>query len=545
MTSSSRQSIACILALFSVALVSLAVHAQTAPAKEPAITVSGKATVKGKGVQGINIILRQSDFNYNRRDGNTFKAVTDDEGNYRIANVPRGEYRIFALAPAFVPETEADRERLLIVGKSETVEHVDFTLVRGGVITGKVVDAEGRPAVEEAVYVLSAQDNKFVYPQYNSNTDDRGVYRLYGLRAGSYRVAAGRTDESFMHGAARAYKQTFYPSTNDPAEATIVEVSEGSETRDIDIVFSRTLTSYTVKGRVVDGDTGQPVPSAGFGITRYEQGNSASRGWGAVTNARGEFKIENITPGTYSISIAPPPDADWRVDETRFEVVDHDVADLVFKTIRSGSISGVVVLEGVDEKAAREQLKRMTLTAYIDGQLAPARSSSVRLNADGSFQVRGLAGGNANFYLHSESGVRLDRVERDGVIQPRGMAIKEREHVKGVRLIAQLGNATLRGKIDVANGTLPADARFYVWAKRIGDEPGGMYSGMNVRPQVDERGQFVIAGLTPGNYELYAGVFFTGAKVGYKAQKEVVVTAGTTSDVSITVDLNSTPIKQP
>jgi uracil-DNA glycosylase len=71
-----------------------------------------------------------------------------------------------------------------------------------------------------------------------------------------------------------------------------------------------------------------------------------------------------------------------------------------------------------------------------------------------------------------------------------------------------------------------------------------MYSG-NPRSQVDDRGQFVIAGLTPGSYELSAGVFFVSAKVGYKATKEVVVTAGATTDVNITVDLSSTPIKQP
>jgi hypothetical protein len=543
MRSSTRQAIACILAIISVAAVYIAAHAQN-PAKEPGITISGKATVKGKGVRGVNIILRQSDYNYGRREGSTYKAVTDDDGNYRIANVPRGEYRIFALAPLFVPENEVDRERLLIVGKSETVENVDFTLVRGGVITGKVVDSEDRPVVEESVYVVNAADNKFVYAQYNSSTDDRGVYRLYGLRPGSYRVVAGRGGDFFMQGSARAYRQTYSPSATDPAEATIVEVTEGSETRDMDIVMSRTLTTYTVKARLVDGDTGQPVPNVGFGITRYEHGNSASRGWGAVTNARGEIKIDNITPGSYGISIAPPPEADWRVDETRFEIVDHDVTDLVFKTIRSGSVSGVVVLEGVDEKAAREQLKRMTLTGYTEGQSSSSRSSSAQLNEDGSFQIKGLAAGNAMFYLHSEAGVRIDRIERDGVIQLRGTPVKEREHVKGVRLIAQIGNATLRGKIDVTNGTLPPDARFFVWPRRVGDDPNGMYSG-NPRSQVDDRGQFVIAGLTPGSYELSAGVFFVSAKVGYKATKEVVVTAGATTDVNITVDLSSTPIKQP
>lgn len=543
MTSSTRQAIACILAIFSVAVV---VHAQSAPAKETTATISGKVTLKDKGVPGVNVMLRQNDVTNSRRREVTYKAVTDEEGNYRIANVPAGQYRIFALAQAFVPTEEANRERVLIV-KSEAIENVDFTLMRGGVITGKVVDAEGRPVVEEPVYVVTAADNKFAYPQYNSATDDRGVYRLYGLRPGSYRVAAGRGDQSFMPGVARAYKQTYFPSAIDPAEATIIEVTEGSETRDIDIVFSRTQPTYTVKGRLVDGDTGQPVPNVSYGITRYEPGGSSSHGWGVVTNVRGEFKIDNLTPGTYAVSLAPPPDGDWRVDETRFEIVDHDVTDLVFKTIKSGSISGVVVLEGVDEKTANEQLSRMSIMAFsVERTGTPrGRTASGSVNADGSFQINGLSGGTVNFHLSSNLNARIDRVERDGMIQTRGTVIKEREHVKGVRIVAQVGNLTLRGKIDVANGTLTPDARFYIWAKRMGDDPSQMYSGQYGRADVDDKGQFVIEGLTPGDYELSAGVYFVSAKVGYMAKKQVVVTAATNADVNITVDLKSAPIRQP
>jgi hypothetical protein len=145
-------------------------------------------------------------------------------------------------------------------------------------------------------------------------------------------------------------------------------------------------------------------------------------------------------------------------------------------------------------------------------------------------------------YLHSNGSVRIDRIERDGVIQPRGILVKEREHIKGLRVVALFGNASLRGKIDVVNGTLPPDGRFFIWPKRIGDDPTLFSSG--ARPQVDTRGQFVIEGLIPGTYEIEAGVFLPSAKLGYVAKKQqVVVIAGTTTTLNLTVDLTSTPVK--
>jgi uncharacterized protein (DUF2141 family) len=545
MVSSTRQAIACIFAI-AIGIISVVVvaHAQVTPGKESNGTISGKVTIKGNPAPNVNVAVRLNNQQYQRRRSNPgYKAVTDSDGNYRITNLPAGEYAVSAVAPAYVPTEAYARERVVIVGKDDTVEHVDFALVRGGAITGKVVDAEGRPVVEEQVVVITT-GNRNVSGSYSSITDDRGVYRIYGLRSGSYKVAAGRDERNFMQGAVRPFKQTYYPATPDPAEASLIEVSEGSETRDIDIVLSRKLKGFTATGRVVDGETNQPVPNVGYGIVRYYEGGSSSMGWGAVTNARGEFKVENLSAGTYAVSVTPPADADWRVDELRFEIVDQDVTGLVFKTVRSASVSGVVVLEGIDDKVARDQFRRMMIMGYLDNRSSQYRSGSttVKLNEDGSFQVRGLAAGNVLFYLHSETTVRIDRIERDGVIQPRGIVLREHENVRGVRVIAQIGNATLRGKIEVENGTLPADARFFVWAQRLGDEPG-MFRGPGARPQVDARGQFVIEGLVPGDYQLDAGVASPSAKVGYIAKKQVVVTAGITNEVTVTVDLSSTPIK--
>ena len=543
MRSSTRQAIACLFIIFSVAVMA---HAQTTPAKEPGATITGKVTIKGKGAPGVIVILRTNEMSGSRRQFSGPKGVTDDEGNYRIINVPAGSYRAIPVAKTFVPAEEADREKAIIVNKNDTIDHIDFALVRGGVITGKVVDADGRPIVEESVSVFNVSDNSPVHHSINSSTDDRGVYRIYGLRAGSYRVAAGRGEDSFYGRMPRPYRRTYHPSASDPSQATIVMVTEGGETHDVDIMFTRTVSTYTTSGRIVDGETGEPVPNVNYGVTRYEEKGSSSISGGAVTNSRGEFKLANLSPGKYAVSIFADSSRDWRAQETRFEITDHDVTNLIIKTIRGGSISGVVVFEGMDEKAAREQLVGVWITASIEGSAERSHSGSARLGEDGSFHIRSLAGGTAIFGLYSNSSIRIDRIERDGVIQPRGIVLKEREHITGVRVIAQFGNASLRGKIEVENGTLPPDGRFYVWARRIGDDPTMTFSGSNMRPQVDARGQFVIEGMTAGTYEIDAGVYLSSAKLVYRAKRQqVVVTAGATTTINLTVDLSSTPIHQP
>lgn len=543
MVSSTRQAIACIFAIFSVAV---AANAQITPVKEPGATITGKVTLKGKGLPGVVVVLRPKNQSRSGRDYSGPKGVSDEEGNYRILNVPPGNYGILPVARAFVRGEEEEKERLLIVNKNETIEHVDFTLVRGGVITGKIVDAEGRPVVEESVYLARATDNQPVYPPYNCSTDDRGVYRVYGVPPGSYKVAAGRGEETFQSGLPRPYKRTYHPSVDDPAQATVVEVSEGAEIKDVDITFTRTVSTYSATGRVVEAETGQPLANINYGITRYREGGSHSMGGGWVTNNRGEFKLGNLSPGKYSVDISLTPESDLRAEQLRFEIVDQDVVDLVIKAAKSASISGVVVFEGADEKTVREQLNGTWISASIEGS-PRAGGASARIAENGTFHIKGLTGGTANLYVFSNTmGIQIERVERDGVIQPKGIVLREREHITGIRIVTQLGNATLRGKIEVENGTAPPDGRFYVWVRRIGEDSMVMYSGANMGPQVDQRGQFIIEGMTPGTYEVVAGMYLGSTKMNYVSKRQqIVVTAGTTTNVNVTVDLNSTPIKQP
>ena len=124
MVSSTRQAIACIV--FIVAIAAYA-PAQTTPTKDQTASIGGKVTLKDKGVAGVVVVLTEDKYAAWQRF--RYRATTDNEGNYRITNIPAGNYYVVPLAPAFVSEKDQSKQ-LIVVGAGETVRDVDFTLVR-------------------------------------------------------------------------------------------------------------------------------------------------------------------------------------------------------------------------------------------------------------------------------------------------------------------------------------------------------------------------------------------------------------------------------
>src|SRR5712691_8186645 len=112
-------------------------NAQTgSTTKNADATISGKVTSKGKPAAGVVVGLRLSEPN---QFDSTFKATSDQEGKYRITNVPRGSYYVAPVAPAFViSDVNKSSGQSLVITEGDNVEGIDFDLVKGGVITGKV-----------------------------------------------------------------------------------------------------------------------------------------------------------------------------------------------------------------------------------------------------------------------------------------------------------------------------------------------------------------------------------------------------------------------
>ena len=131
MVSSGRQAIACILLILGVAIYS---QAQTTSAKEPTASISGKVTFKGKGVPGIMVMATDSQLRGWGRQVIGAPLTRPETTGFQIylkevISLVLMHWRLrWRMRKATNPVNIAD---------GETIEDLNFVLVRGGVITGK------------------------------------------------------------------------------------------------------------------------------------------------------------------------------------------------------------------------------------------------------------------------------------------------------------------------------------------------------------------------------------------------------------------------
>src|SRR5690349_7967527 len=121
-----------------IAGVLIMANAVGAQEKTGTASVSGKVTVKNKGVAGIVVLAsEQSPRPWSR---STYRATTDQTGTYRITNLPAGTYAVGPITPTFAFEDERFNSSV-VLNEGETVEDINFSMLPGGVITGKITDA--------------------------------------------------------------------------------------------------------------------------------------------------------------------------------------------------------------------------------------------------------------------------------------------------------------------------------------------------------------------------------------------------------------------
>ena len=501
--------------------------------KSPRGSISGRVTIKDKPARGVTVGLRHS--NLMSSSDSFTKVVTDADGFYRMADVPAGSYLLLVAAPAFI-NPDVNEYKTVVLSEGENIEKINFSLVRGGVITGKVTDAEGRPVILQSVFIVPTDGvdaPRAPQSSMNALTDDRGMYRVFGIRPGRYKVAAGQSDQmTGVYFGMSKYKRVFHPDATDPAKATVIEVSEGSEASKVDITLGGVAPSFSVSGRIIN-ETGSPVPNLNF-VLRPSVGQRIAF---SRSDARGEFVMEGVVPGKYSVMVVDDSSTGLRGDKVTVEVVDRDLTDVTIKLSIGLTVSGVVILES-DDKAVRNKLSEMLVEGGVrpSGGARYGSSSSGPIAADGSFTIKGLANGTLELSLASFrnayplKGFSISRIEKDGVITPR-IDLQEGQNVTGVKIFVSYGTASVRGVVTVENGSLPSAARIYLRLSGAGDN-----SPFYKNAAADERGRFVIDGIAAGTYEINA--FVGGIEKRPKPVKQQIsLSDGVTTEVNLAIDL--------
>ena len=535
---------------------------QASKTKESTGSISGRVTIGDVGARGVTVLLVSAENAPIERP--VAKSTSDQDGRFQIKGVPAGSYFLQAFAPALIAASDnvfGRQGKTVNLIEGEAVDGADIALRTGGVITGRVTDAEGQPLIQENVRLFSVLEQgrkQAIYLQNNlpSNsmfsTDDRGVYRLFGVPPGRYIVSVGvdtNGPNARINAGNTYYPLTYHPDVTEEGKATVIELASGSEATGVDIVLGRPSTGYSVSGRIVDAVTGKPVVGMmyGYGAVDAQSGRLNTLGFTSSTsNARGEFRLDGVTPGSYAAFASPAADSEMYSDRAAFTVGDSDVSGLVVKVHVGSSIIGNVIIEGADGQPGAPRLSEVRFGVSSVSLNAAPRNSQVRIAPDGSFRTTGLPRGIASFiiYYPTPKGLALLRVERDGVEQKNGIEVGSGEEISGVRVVFGYGTGAIRGQVKVQDGDIPAAAMMFLNIRRAGtNQP------LNMRTPTtpDSRGRFLIDGLLPGEYELSL-LFQTrsappvagGPPIISRDVKQIVtVTNGAESQVTMLVDLNS------
>jgi hypothetical protein len=424
----------------------------TANAQQPASgRVSGTVTTTDATPQPVRralVVLTGAEILTN------VSVVTDDQGRFDVSGVPPGRVTVTASKAAFLTTpygaTRPGRPGTpLSVEAGQHVRDVIVRLPRGAVITGVVHDARGEPLSHLPITIqrasLVASSGGYVSLSETLHTDDRGVYRAFGLQPGSYVVAAtperGRggverhTDAEVdatlqrirqrgsrpaptaaapapLPAATADYAPVFYPGTAIAADAAAVTVAAGEERRGIDFVVDL-QPSVNVRGLIatIDGSalpdvylmmivTGPPLPVFDEFATNIRAA------------ARGAFSFTNVPPGRYLLSAvaraAAPAESSGpqpRWGQVLVDVRGDDLTGVAITLRPALSLTGRVEFEAsklappADRATMRVGLTKVNAgplnpVPYVDGISAdggPPPPATV--GADGAFTLSGIVPG--------------------------------------------------------------------------------------------------------------------------------------------------------
>jgi carboxypeptidase family protein len=267
------------------------------------------------------------------------------------------------------------------------------------VIRGRILTANGRPARQASVRMLAPTGG---VPR-TATTDLDGRYEFTAVRAGDYRISAGKPGYVALEfGQQRAFEH-----------GTIVAVRAGETLEKIDITLAAT---GAISGRVFD-ENGDPLEAVNVRLMQLQFGANRRQllpvvGVGArVTNDQGAYRLYGVPPGQYIVlaNVADPSrgqatmivpsgyaptyyPATPKPSEAQLVTVglSQDVSgiDLALARVATASVSGVVV----DSQGKPSRPGMVLATSQRSGGLA-AEPFMSGTNADGTFEFRNVPPG--------------------------------------------------------------------------------------------------------------------------------------------------------
>jgi len=456
-----------------------------------------------------------------------------EDGAFVVEELPPNLYIVFATAPGYIDESWSG-VKVSDIPRHLIGDRVKITMVRGGVITGTVTDSKGQPVVGvpiQATPPSGAASLASFMSGMAAETDDRGIYRLFGLLPGQYVVTAGGSGAmgQFNQSGYELDVLTYYPSSTRDT-AVPVTVRSGDETSGIDIKY-RGSRGHTISGNVL-GTLDEGPAGVAVVITLSTAGASNIQGMALASTAeqRRSFSFSGVADGEYDLfaGFQTGPTDNPMVASKRVTVRNGDLTGVELRLTRLGSIAGTIALDPIKDETKcdkrNSQLLEIELSApgeEVRKQGGPLMASlfggvGTTLDAKGEFTIKSVETGKYRFAIRLPTAAWYVRAINPPAspVQPlRGPAttaapvtqselsqgivtVKSSERVSGITIFVGQDAAGLSGKIE-PNAAIPEGLHVHL-------VPAEREQANNVlrytEAVVNSDGSFAFRNVAPGNY---------------------------------------------
>jgi hypothetical protein len=336
---------------------------------------------------------------------------TDNEGRFEIKELPAGRFNISASKGGFVAgqfgqRRPGDPGTPIELSDGQVADKVNFTLSRGSVISGKIVDDGGEPVSGTQVTALRFAfmgGSRRLMPGGgeggSDRTDDQGSFRLYGLPPGDYYISASNRSGVMMVGPninnteADGFAPTYYPGTANMSEASRVTVKAGQEMSGANFALI-VARMARIRGRALNS-RGEPLSGGMMMMMPNDPLMGVNFGMNmsnAMVAGDGTFQFANIAPGRYSLQVRPTgmPGPNTEFANLVVTVGNDDIDNLIISTSIGAIARGVVITDDGTPPAFRhDQVQLFPQATDPNGNFMGGMPGKV--NEDYSFEITGLS----------------------------------------------------------------------------------------------------------------------------------------------------------
>jgi len=448
-----------------------------------------------------------------------------------------GAYKISASLPGYVNLKSASDSQIYRAGENATIR-----MTRCGVITGRVTDARGEPLELVSVNLIMVRDlegrdassssllREVSFSPLLSEasvgkvlTDDRGVYRAYGLLPGVYVVSVIDVPIPQINtGSIPHDSPTYYPSGKREA-TTEVTVRSGEEVTGVNIRHRRER-GYNVTG-VVSGSV-EPASFMSIPVVTLINESNRELETGTVimgvsdltlSNGSRRFSLHGVPDGVYELRayLASSSSAPLHIT-----VKGADVTGLNLRLLKTSSSSGRIVIESPKpgEKCGGKssveeiflQVKKFDATARTQGSglIAVNEKGAFRLPLeDGVYRIiPNLPGG--DWYVKAIARTSKEAPNKTIDVAREGVAVKSGESLTDIEVKVAEGSASLRGRVAVTDETQAKDGDSAQPRWRVSLIPAEEAAAENVLRYAEtvtrSDASFELKHVAPGKYYLLA-----------------------------------------